>query len=675
MENKEDDIEDLFRERFENDEAPVSPKIWQNIKKTLPEEKDQFGFSFSQNIVLWSVVSFLLVGVATWAYFNFHKELASNLSVNNNIVSEASKNKNRITDSIAAIGFEKTTAEHSTGRDSELTSPNHSTANQGTLSNQSLSHKTNSRTSTSSSTFTTSSNHKQVDIFKSRTIQSSPASNSATEQKKDSHQKIKTLSSDAAVRKQKLKKESLIAYRTELSKNKKADATSKETHRSKQLSNSSVSYKEKWAATNTIDNVGYTGNNSSDRNDVSEKTKVLINTSETNTLSSFKTNPKQQLSDTSRYTINPVLIPTSTDSASNTIENKTTSSENVSHSYTSVDSLKNRIENQTPYSSTASNQTVASDTSHAFSSIENTLAKNYTSKDSLTKTDLTSTTDYHVNADSAALNNASLPKDSLTSSSLRQDSSLAVLDSTQLVKQDSVLTEASTKKATEQSKLWSRISIDLVAAALLTGSSTKGTDSLHKSAVEEKNKNDRSSFGYSVGLMLNYKLNDRFHISTGIVYNTFSEQYNFKYNLKRSQLVYIDSTWQNIEVDSINRDIKTKDQYSFISIPLQVSYTFLLKEKIKLSVTAGIRSNVLIKGVTYLPNAAKTNVVETKSGFNSISFTYLLALEAAYKLGEHTDLLLQPAFLYGASSIHNKASGISQKPYGVGITVGLRFTF
>ena len=190
-----------------------------------------------------------------------------------------------------------------------------------------------------------------------------------------------------------------------------------------------------------------------------------------------------------------------------------------------------------------------------------------------------------------------------------------------------------------------------------------------------KNKKDKKSLGYSAGIIVNYKLGNRIQASAGIVYTVFSEQYNFNYTLKKFHMVYIDSTWQQVKYDSINRDIKAKDHYSFVSIPLQLSYTFLIKEKIRLSATAGIRSNILLKGVTYLPNAGKNDVMEVKSGFNSLSFSYLIALEAEYKLNEHAALLLQPTFIYGASSIHSKASALSQKPYGVGLTLGLRYTF
>jgi hypothetical protein len=262
-------------------------------------------------------------------------------------------------------------------------------------------------------------------------------------------------------------------------------------------------------------------------------------------------------------------------------------------------------------------------------------------------------------ADTTNNNTASNP--SPISSTFISDSSLVALDSTAQTMKDSILADNNTIEEKLESKWRNRFSFDLVATALSTGAATKATDSLYQSAVEDKNKNDKNSLGYSAGIIVNYRLSERLHLSTGIMYASFSEEYNYN-----NQVHYYDSA---VVVS------KVKDQYAIVSIPLQLSYTLLAKEKIQLSAIAGFRSNILLSGVTHLRNSTNTGLTEVRSGFNSISFTYQVALEAAYQLNEHAALLLQPVFMYGASSIHSKASSINQKPYGIGITLGLRFTF
>lgn len=296
-----------------------------------------------------------------------------------------------------------------------------------------------------------------------------------------------------------------------------------------------------------------------------------------------------------------------------------------------------------------------------------------TSTDLLKKEDLISALSKSI--DSITSFNDSNSNASLISSSLISDSTLVALDSLTNSTKDSVLADAVTKKEKSTVQLLKRLSFDLVGTILSTGAVTKSTGTLHKTSVDNKNQKDKSGLGYVAGIIANYKMNERFSVSTGIVYTVFEEQYNFNYNLKKIEMVYVDSSWQQVEVDSINRASKTKDKYSFISIPLQVSYTFIKREKISFAGTAGIRTNILWSGVTHIANQNQSDVIELKSGFNTISFSYLLELEAAYKLNEHTALLLQPTFVYAATSIHNKASALSQKPYGIGVAVGMRVTF
>lgn len=61
MKNKENDIEDLFRKRFGNDETPVSDKVWENIKGSLPPEKPGRKFPYY-------LLAILLLGITAGGY-------------------------------------------------------------------------------------------------------------------------------------------------------------------------------------------------------------------------------------------------------------------------------------------------------------------------------------------------------------------------------------------------------------------------------------------------------------------------------------------------------------------------------------------------------------------------------------------------------------------------------
>lgn len=75
MKDKGKDIEDLFRERFSNNEAPVSPKVWQSIQSTLPPPfVSMLGLGVIKNMMLWSAVALISATVAIGSYLYVAKD-------------------------------------------------------------------------------------------------------------------------------------------------------------------------------------------------------------------------------------------------------------------------------------------------------------------------------------------------------------------------------------------------------------------------------------------------------------------------------------------------------------------------------------------------------------------------------------------------------------------------
>lgn len=67
--SKHDEIEKLFRERFNKQEAPVSDRVWEGIKKTLPPEKPE-GTGYTMplifSVALLVVLTGLFIGLRTY---------------------------------------------------------------------------------------------------------------------------------------------------------------------------------------------------------------------------------------------------------------------------------------------------------------------------------------------------------------------------------------------------------------------------------------------------------------------------------------------------------------------------------------------------------------------------------------------------------------------------------
>jgi len=666
MENKEDDIEDLFRKRFENDETPVSPRVWQNIKNTLPEDKKSFGFTFSPNVILWSILGILMVCAVIGSYLHFTP---------NNSLAEAHYGSQQANPSLHSkkVG-EKSTRVLTTADSSSLVATNQDAILKSSHhNNQDLHSKTFS-----------SDNYAKRNHDASVSSVPSYNSNNTSLRKKTKTKIRKSISTDDENHTVNLHQKGKIAVSDNLNvpvvKKRQAQKTSDTLHENKRLLYNGKDKAKKDKNESIQSSIFLTDSDKS-----TNKSNLAKNEFSSSVIDSVKTESKlQQITDK-----NNINLQTDTTQ----LAPADTSMSNVKYSVFSHTVLTNHSVSQD--SINKKNATIIAKNTAKIESLDsistvdhkNVLATDSTSTP-IKKETLSENVAFYssVATDSSSVNqeNSSTRyanEDALSEIKMpllfAQDSVLMQLDSLQSTQPDSVLAHPTDKKEKGKSKLLSRLSFDLVATALLTGvsTSTNSTDSSYQIAVEDKNKNDKNSLGYAAGVMVNYKVSERISASVGFAYTNFSEHYHFNYTLKKTEWVLIDSNWQTIQVDSINRDSKVKDQYNFLSIPLHLSYNFLQKGKLKLAATVGLRSNILIKGVTYIANAQKNDVTKVTSGFNKISFMYQLSLAAEYKCNERLALLIQPIFLYGANSIHNKASSLQQKPYGAGVTIGLRVTF
>jgi hypothetical protein len=640
MENKEDDIENLFRERFAEDEADVSPRVWQNISSTLPLTnsgtshsglaKTIAGSGFTKTILLWGITSVVVLSASIGSYLHFTRKQS---------VSSISYQEKALT---------TTTTENILGNESNkdnLIDPSHPAP-----INDSSTLAFNTSTIKQQNKNISGAGLSQASVFKNNRIVN----------KKE----IKHLRSNASVHlsnttvKQTKDKNTSHILTASSEENKNIKNTNQISGDSHSIGEDALVSKfllsKKETRHNRNNNLSLKDNIDSLKS-VQEQTPVIVNSDKNNSITKVDSAFAQKERNNS---IHGFENKTTTTSAETNLSN--TTSEIIDQNRTAATdsvSINSLIEKQVAITKNSDLHLPTDSSSNANAADINALPR------SSLKKEVSSFPNTRIDADSLLLKGDSLTRASLITSDTIKNKDLTSLDTLVHTAKDSVLTNADVKKEKIKSTLFNRLTIDGAAAILLTGASTKATDDVYQSAVANKNGNDKSSLGYLAGVLINYKLSNRIHLSTGLVYTSFSEQYRFN-NYVENQ----DTTFSYV-------DIKKTDQYSFISIPLQLSYAFFTKEKLCLSATAGFRSNILLKGVTYLPNASNTDVVEVKSGFNSISFSYLVALEAEYKLSEHAALLIQPTFLYGASSIHSKASALNQKPYGVGLIIGLRFTF
>ncbi len=68
MDNGEKDIDDLFKDRFTENETVVSDRVWDNIKKTLPKESNETRSSGNIKL-LFSILALLTLSALSFFYF------------------------------------------------------------------------------------------------------------------------------------------------------------------------------------------------------------------------------------------------------------------------------------------------------------------------------------------------------------------------------------------------------------------------------------------------------------------------------------------------------------------------------------------------------------------------------------------------------------------------------
>lgn len=118
-----------------------------------------------------------------------------------------------------------------------------------------------------------------------------------------------------------------------------------------------------------------------------------------------------------------------------------------------------------------------------------------------------------------------------------------------------------------------------------------------------------------------------------------------------------------------------KDRYSFLSFPVNVSYCFLRRHRITLSATAGIKVNVLLKSTTYISNKEMTDLFNYQWSVQKVTLSYMASLSMEYVLWKNISLLAQPVVNYHGGSIYSGTSPIRQRPYSIGVNAGLRIRF
>lgn len=216
-------------------------------------------------------------------------------------------------------------------------------------------------------------------------------------------------------------------------------------------------------------------------------------------------------------------------------------------------------------------------------------------------------------------------------------------------------------------------------------------------ALKENRKITNASISY--GVKLNYKINDRLSLQSGInsvelAYTTknvtalvssneaLTNSTNLNTNLEGFSIITTSNdnlAVQGVELitersrsSSLNLIGDLNQSMSYIEIPMEAKYS-LLQQKFGVNVVGGVSTYILYtNGISILNENGSTTLGEA-SNINNVNFSGNLGLDFDYKLNKKLFINVSPMFKYQLNTFSKNDGGF--KPYFLGVYTGLNFRF
>jgi hypothetical protein len=216
-------------------------------------------------------------------------------------------------------------------------------------------------------------------------------------------------------------------------------------------------------------------------------------------------------------------------------------------------------------------------------------------------------------------------------------------------------------------------------------------------ALKENSKSTNASISY--GVKVNYKINDKLSLQSGINSVELAYTTNNVTALISSNEALTNSTNLNTNVDgfsivttssdnllvqgaelitertrssSLNLSGDLNQSMSYIEIPMEAKYS-LLQQKFGVNVVGGVSTYILYKnGISILNENGSTTLGEA-SNINDVNFSGNLGLDFDYKINKKLFINVSPMFKYQLNTFSKNDGGF--KPYYLGVYTGLNFRF
>jgi hypothetical protein len=252
----------------------------------------------------------------------------------------------------------------------------------------------------------------------------------------------------------------------------------------------------------------------------------------------------------------------------------------------------------------------------------------------------------------------------------------------QLTKIEPISDSAAVKidKVSTPSTSASKISLSVLAGAHLGYMILKDPNGQFAENIALRKQVESSELDWSGGFLLDYKLSDKWLVSSGIQFTHLSMSMTFG-TTTTSRYPTIEPGGQLIVMDSVTQSgpNNLRIKYSWNEIPLLFTYRFNTQKRLSLETKFGVSYAII--SVVDAAMIAQNNigVYNLKSqdafpGFNNLFFAQAYA-GIAYRLNESVTLTAMPYAKVSLNNMVSRENWVKQYPLLTGLSFGLRKSF
>jgi hypothetical protein len=189
--------------------------------------------------------------------------------------------------------------------------------------------------------------------------------------------------------------------------------------------------------------------------------------------------------------------------------------------------------------------------------------------------------------------------------------------------------------------------------------------------------------GNSFDISINFKLNEKLTLGTGIGYTSYRENVYFNVDAEKTVIVdsiYTSSGWEYItETEEVSYSEQLTNTYSFVRLPLYLRYKLAELDRFSFHLTGGaVFSQIMDKREKILKYPGDLNVLSSEriTPFQSnYSFLLVGGLNAHYKLSNFVTLGMDLLFKRNITDYYEISTMEMRTPYSVGARASVYFNF